>query len=391
VAIFRNVCVVPGFGPVGGRWAEAEGSDAFARSARSVCELYYDALSPIRIQHWVTALTLQVSDQLSPGSEIAVEVMPSTATEGANARVLLPAHFCSLAPAARAMSVVDVVHEALVHLGRRYRWDEDGWDLAVLEAARARVIEHGLVYAWTSPWKAGRNRRWNARAKYWLAPDGWGRAVLEIRRSADGAVMFRSQPFRAFLNRKGLQHSARTIAWTGDDTVEFSPWVEPSQAPGEPVIIEIFDDDARFEVRGGPEPDQTGDAIGGGGAASSIETLDLADVPQRPSVTVVQLHYPGEVSEIAVAGVGPMDGVHDAYRTGLLWALDQLTTPEWDQWWRPAQANLLSVCAEVDPVNRAANTATRSVERTSSIRTTQYIMTATIQRAASSTIPGRCS
>jgi hypothetical protein len=67
VPILRTIEVSPSSGPVGGRWAEPDGVDSFAKSARSVCELYYDALKPVGIDYWTSKLTLELSDHRDPG------------------------------------------------------------------------------------------------------------------------------------------------------------------------------------------------------------------------------------------------------------------------------------------------------------------------------------
>jgi hypothetical protein len=226
--------------------------------------------------------------------------------------------------------VVDVIHETLLCLGRRY-----GWDLALVEQARRIVVDSGLVFTWTSPWKSSPGRRRRARIHFWLAPDGWGRSVLEIARAIDGVILLRSPTFTAYVGRKGFRRSTQTLRWLSTDEVEFSPFVTPFGDEGTSVRLVV-----------GPELDGPLAAA----AALPVWALDRTEISPPFRIDAVDVTEPPETARIQVIGGGPMNGVDSTYEIGKRDALEQLRdSSEWLDWWRPANAGTLEIWWKFDP------------------------------------------
>jgi hypothetical protein len=119
-----------------------------------------------------------------------------------------------------------------------------GWPLEDLDRAAETVRARKYAFTWHGPWKASRNRRYEARGVFWLADHGFGRAVLEIReRGASEDSIVRSPAQDAFCTADGFVRSARTLRWTGDE-VSMVPWIGLLRQQTDPMVWGIDRGDA---------------------------------------------------------------------------------------------------------------------------------------------------
>jgi hypothetical protein len=328
--------------------------DLFAKSARSISELYAQVLPSLGIRHHIGSIQLNFHGSPQPdGRGIVSELVPTQQRSQECARLYVPPEFAAASAATRAITVLDVFHETLLCLG-----DRSGWDPALLHEARRQVTASGLVFTWTSPWRSSPDRRRRARVHYWLEPDGWGRAVLDIQRTADGTTLARSGPHTAYVSQRGFQRSADTMTWLSVDDLSFVPFVPPFAGQLTSVNVTVATHDSTAAVL----PIQTG-------------TLNFADAAAPSPVTVVDLAQPSHIPPIRVIGGGPMNGVNPTYEVGLQRALSLLeTSPEWVEWWRRAAAGVLEVWYEFHPSKSGPW-----------IRMSKHKVTARIIRSAAST------
>jgi hypothetical protein len=181
-------------------------------------------------------------------------------------------HLCAsvgrLDAAARARLALEVVHGAALQLAAARGWDADR-----LAECREHVRRHDHTYHWAGAWKASPDRRHRARAAFRIGPlDGFGRAWLEVRDRADEVVVV-SEEAVAFCTSEGLARSARTLRWSGSDTVGFTPYagLVPAHDGGpltarrvadgwevelpEPVVVRTPGGDGVAEEPGAPLPE----------------------------------------------------------------------------------------------------------------------------------------
>lgn len=349
VSTLQLVYVYPPTGFPDRPWLEHPDEDAFARSARSVCELYSESVrrAAIRARH----SELHVACRHDPGRDGVLVTVHPEVTEGYELAVaLLPDGIAALPAAARAGLVLDVVHGAAARLGQ-----ERGWDQAALEAAREHVLAARLRYTWDSPAKSSPDRKHTAQARFALHDDGYGRVVLEVRRRSDGVLVAGSAPAQAFSTAAGFARSAQTIRWKGSRTVELVPYAGLSAGVGRTTfwrdnhgLLTVDLDDPHGPVE-----------------------LPLAEhhvvPPGAPPVTV---QTPDETGpRIVVIGGGPVtDDLPAAYLDTLRGLLEQLAEPQWQAWWAGTDAQALEIsyfftAAETGPTARRVKQTLRTVIR----------------------------
>ncbi|GAB1689947.1 hypothetical protein KRM28CT15_17500 [Krasilnikovia sp. M28-CT-15] len=310
-------------------WLEHPDEDAFVRSARSVCELYSEAICRTRVPARHSELRLACHHD-SDRTNILVTVHPEI-TEGFELAVaLLPPGIAELPAPVRGGLVLEVVHAAVTRLGQ-----DRGWEEAALLAARDHVLAAGLRYRWTGPAKVSPDRRHIAHPVYVLQDDGYGRVTVQVRRRDDGQLVAESPPALAFSTSAGFARSARTLHWRSKRVVEMVPYAGLSAGLGRTVLwrndqglITIdLDDLATLAL----PPDHPLD-----------EGPDTVAVQARVPAVVVQT--PAELGpHIRVVGGGPTNDVPDVYLVTLNGLLEQLREPRWRRWWSAGEHKVLEV------------------------------------------------
>ncbi len=314
-------------------WLEHPDEDAFVRSARSVCELYSEAVRGARVQARHSQLRLFCRHD--PDRHDVLVTVNADLTEGfESAMALLPPGIAELPAPTRAVLVLEVVHAAATRLGR-----ERGWDEGVLVAACDHVVASGFRYRWEGPAKVSPDRRHTAHPVYALHDDGYGRVVVHIRRRHDGHLVAASAPALAFSTSAGFARSARALRWRTKRTAEMVPYVGLSLSFHRTVVWSDdrghltvdLDDPSTFG--GSAEPPL--DEHRGGEAASA----------QAPAVVV---QTPADLGpRIEFIGGSTDRGVPDAYYTALLDLLQQLEAPEWQAWWSAGRHEVLKIEYEI--------------------------------------------
>jgi len=193
--------------------------DAFARSARNVTELYSESLAELKVAGHRSMLRISRLDS-SDDPTIGVFLNLQRSVSFEMARVLLPVGVADWSPMMRALTVLDVVHLTVLRLA-----EARGMNSELFAIPYAHVLGHELEYRWDGPWKTSPDRRHQARARFRLMDDGYGRARLEIRRRDDDMPVASSDEAIAFSTSKGFQRSARTLRWTNSRSVQFVPYV----------------------------------------------------------------------------------------------------------------------------------------------------------------------
>ena len=150
-------------------WLDDPDTDAFAKSARRVCEAYTHHLRAASIANRVGSIRMFCRYDPTR-TDILVEALTDPVHEGAEgARIALPAGIAALSPDVRAALVLEVVHGAVLRLG-----EVRGWDLA----------------------------------------------AIEVRRRDDGSPVAVSLPALAFCTSEGFVRSARTLRWRSSRLVD---------------------------------------------------------------------------------------------------------------------------------------------------------------------------
>jgi hypothetical protein len=299
-------------------WLDHPDEDAFVRSARSVCELYSEALrrAAVAARHSELRLGCHLDESRE---DVLVTVHPDVRDGFEIGGAALPPGIAGLSGADRARLVLDVAHAATARLGL-----ERGWDPDVLAAAYAHALAAGLRYRWTGPAKCSPDRRYDARPVFVLHDDGYGRVVIEVRRRADGQVVAVSAPALAFSTSAGFQRSAHTLRWLDASTVEVVPWVGLFGDKQGHLSVDLTNPG----TPGSAEPSTPG--AGESGRAAGI-----------PGVTV---QVPDDLgARIEVIGGGPMNDIPAAYESTLHTLLEQIRTGPWQTWWAAGANDVLEI------------------------------------------------
>ncbi|AEV85222.1 hypothetical protein ACWT_4202 [Actinoplanes sp. SE50] len=328
-------------------WLEHPDEDAFVRSARSVCELYSEAVAQAAIPARHSELRLFCRLDRSR-ADVVVTVYPEVREGFETAAAAIPPTVAALPATDRARLVLDVVHAAATRLAH-----DRGGNCDALARAYDHALAAGLRFRWTGPAKTSPDRRHTARPVFVLHDDGYGRVIIEARRRVDGQVVAASASALAFSTSAGFRRAARTLRWTDANTMEIKPWI--GLLGEEQGVLRL--DLTNPGSSGTAEPDE-----------SAAGTTDGSVT--RPAITVLTPDDLG--ARVEVIGGGPMNGIPAGYETTLHALLEQLCTPPWQAWWAAGTQGVLEIRYDF----AAAATAI-------SIRHAHHRWRATIRRPAS--------
>jgi hypothetical protein len=202
---------------------------------------------------------------------------------------------------------------------------------------RDHVLDAGLAYRWDGPWKASPDRRHRARARYHLAPDGYGRVRIEVRRRDDETVVAVSAEAVAFSTSRGFERSARTLRWAGSAAVGLVPYAGRGTAHTHGSLRLDRDEDGWHSTR---RDDVTVLALAPG--AGDVE------VP-RIVVRGVGIDAPEQPPRVTLVGGGPMNDVPAEYDDALHALLRELTGDAGQRWWQDAGLRELELWYDYAP------------------------------------------
>lgn len=332
MARLRVVEFWPSTGLPGAAWSSDRGEDAFVKSARSVCELYSEALLSLQVQAPLSTLRFTCARDRHPtDGEVLVEIFVDRAQGFELARVSLPNGVEDLEPEARALLSLEVVHDAVVRLGAARGWETD-----VLEVARRHALDQGLRFVWAGPWNSSPDRQHRARAVYRLADDGYGRVIIEIQRSSDETAVAVSEEALAFSTSEGFKRSARTLRWDGRDTAQLVPYCGLG---GEEQGLLRLD---RTSQPGGTELEVGLATPSAGWLAPSEETEGFRVVVRARGANSSEVE-----PEIVVFAGGSRNQLARKYSTAFAALLGPAESPALLAWWSDAEAGVLEItCSE---------------------------------------------
>ncbi len=319
MAVFRDVYFWPSTGFPDRSWLPDPADDAFVKSARRVCELYSEALVPARLQGPSARLQLMTVDEHQDEDAVKVEVETEFLDVGEIARVSLPDGIDLLTAEQRGLLVLDVVHGAVVRLAQAR-----GWDVTAAAAARDHALNQQLVFTWAGPWKASRNRKYEARPLFRLQDDGYGRVRIEVRERDSHEPVARSPEALAFSTLEGFKRAATTLRWEASSSVGLVPYSGLLGDRMGDLRVALDGGDPHSEL---PEP---------------LAPLDPA-LP-RPRVLVLGRgpNAPEQEHQISVLGGGPMNDVPHRYHSvldNLLGAVEK----DFGPWWSTSDLALLEI------------------------------------------------
>ena len=299
-------------------WVRPADNDAFVKTARRVCELYSEAIVSLGIEG--RSSEIRFMSDVGPKGQAEVEVTVNTEFLGGfeSARVLLPRGIAELAPQARGVLVLDVVHGAVLRLA-----EARGWDAALLESVRDRCLKRTLDYTWESSWKASSHRRYEARAEFRLLDHGFGTTRIAVRDRRSGDVIGISDEAEAFCTQAGFKRSAGTLHWDGSDRLSMAP----------------------FRGLLGQQEGQLTAEVNRLRPWTPWPYLPAVDVHgQGPKVTVTGAgpDAPEQGHEIRIVGGGPMNGVPLRYSVTLGRLLDRIKE-HGEAWWADSDLAILEV------------------------------------------------
>jgi hypothetical protein len=304
--------------------------DAFVKSARSVTELYWQALAPLKVPNHCSMLRLACSS--SSAEEVIVTVSTEKFEGMEMGRIHVPRAFLELTHEQRARLVLDAVHGAVLRLA-----EARGWDPTLFAPCRQHVLDAGLVYRWDALWKSSPDRRHRARARYHLTPDGYGRVRIEVQRREDGTVVAVSQEAVAFSTSRGFQRSARTLRWVGSAAVGLVPYAGLLSAHTHGSLrLERDEDGWHSRCRGD---------------VSVLPLVPGAGDVEVPRVVVrgVGINAPEQAPRVVLVGGGPMNGVSPTYDDALHTLLRELTGEAGQRWWQDAGLRELELWYDYAP------------------------------------------
>lgn len=304
--------------------------DAFVKAARSVTELYGEALAPLKVPNRCSMLRFGCSSWAE--TEVVVTLVTEKHEGMEMGRIHVPGSFLDLTHRQRAAVVLEAVHGGVLRLA-----EARDWDPSVFDACRDHVLAEGLAYRWDGPWKSSPDRRHRARARYRLAPDGYGRVRIEVQRRDDETVVGVSGEAVAFSTSKGFERSARTMRWEGSDSVGLVPYAGfgPARTHGS-LRLERDRDEWRSRIR----DDVTVWPLAEG--AGQVE-------PPRVVVRGVGIDAPEQPPFITFVGGGPMNGVPAAYDDALCTLLRELAGEAGQRWWQDAGLRELELWYDYAP------------------------------------------
>ena len=191
--------------------------DAFERTARSVGELYSEALASLEVHGPRSEMCLFIGHDPDV-AEVKVSVSTDTSGSYESAGVRLPSGVARLPASERQLLVLEIVHGAVLRLA-----EARGWDLELLGDVRSHVLEADFEFRWDGPWKTSPDRRHRARARYRLPDSGYGRAWIEVT-TRNGDPVVESASALAFNTSDSFRRSAATLRWDGSSAVQLIPY-----------------------------------------------------------------------------------------------------------------------------------------------------------------------
>lgn len=346
--------VWPSTGYPRGQWLEEPTADAFVKSARRVRESYSEALRAAEIANRVSTVRLMPiapdprrSGRGAPGG-IEVVALTDRLEGREGGRVHLPAGLERLTAEQRGRIAFDVIDSVMRRLAQTR-----GWDITKLDEVAQQVIDQGLDFVWTGPWKLNRSRRHRARCRFELADDGFGRMRIQIAAARDERVLFQSEEYTAFSTLEGFKRATRTMRWLDESSVQVTPMVGLLRMTGRTVSWS-------FNPAAEPQP-----------AATLAPTARLVEAPLKVVVRAEGADAPDMPKEIFPGGGGPMNRVPAAYSKVLDELWEEIRGEVWQDWWRagppgPARLRLGYNFGEVKPGPRIRvyrNVASASINR----------------------------
>lgn len=313
--------------PYGSLWDDEDTvADLATRGARSVTELYSEALTSLRLDNRVSELRLFFRHD--PGlDDVRATVQVDPVREGfESGQLSVPTAFAERTPEVRAQMLLDAVHGIVGRLG-----EARGWDPGALEECRQHVLDHDLEYRWASPPKASPDRRHQAHAVFRLAPDGYGRASLVVTTRRAGSVVASSTEAVAFGTSPGFRRAAKSLRWSDKNRVSLVPDDYVPAVRGGLVSLRHADDAWAEEIE---------------------EYTSVPPVPSGdPALPALAVHVDGRGStapkqppSVRFVGGGPIEShrierFHDAFCA----EMTRFCSPAGHDWWRPAGIRVLDV------------------------------------------------
>lgn len=240
---FHTIDVYPYSGHPDQPWNEDTDTDAFAKTARRVCEAYSRALTAHDLHAKNSTLLLhldRVNEEHTADldHDLVHVVVHTDHREGPeSARVTLPHGVAALSAPARALLVLDVVHGAALRLAQARSMDVDRLDLV-----RQAVLGEGLRFLWSSAPKASPDRRHRASVLTELADDGFGRSRILVHRRTEGDLVAVSGEHLSYSSNEGFTRAATTLRWLDSQTVQLTPysdWLDTTGATGDTVTLTL--------------------------------------------------------------------------------------------------------------------------------------------------------
>lgn len=323
MAVFRDVHFWPSVGSPDRPWLEDPGADAFVKSARRVCELYSEGLARGGLEGPSAQLRLN-THRHEDRDVVSVTVFTENVGGFEMAGVSLPDGVDLLSGESRGLLVLDVIHGAVERLAAAR-----GWHVAAAVAARDHALEKHLQYSWHGRWKASPGRRHEARARFRLEDDGFGRVRVEVRDRTTGDRVTSSREELAVGTLAGFKRSAATLRWDTSDLVALTPYCPPTDELRADLRLSVH------EVASAGVEDQAPDSV------------DLA--APRPRVVVIGRgpDAPEQPHEIHITGGGPTNGIPQAYLAVLGELLDSLKH-DFAAWWSDSEVKLLEIYYRFD-------------------------------------------
>ena len=197
-----------------------------------------------------------------------------------------------------------------------------GWD-GPLDRCRDHALAAGLEYRWDGPWKSSPDRRLQARARFRMLPDGYGRARVEVSDRATGDTVATSEEAVAFCTSQGFRRAASSLRWHGSDRVDLVPYDYVPALRGGEVQLHRESGGWRSHVR------------------DHLEVLSPppGDLDAPPLVVTGRgsgVQAPEEPPRLVYNGGGPtsrgVDGFDRHFRAGMR----RLCGPAGQAWWQEA-------------------------------------------------------
>lgn len=308
-------------------WESDPDVDAFCRSGVAVAMAYSEGLAALRLPSHRSVLRLSCGRPSPDGAARVTVVVDRLDGDLEHAGVGLPTGVAGWAPGDRARLVLEVLHAAVARLG-----EARGWERAPLDRLRDETAAGDLRPVSASPWRSSPDRRYRARVQTHVAPDGFGRTVLEV---ADGEdrVVAASAEVLSWPRARDLG----PLRWTGRDEVGLTTIRTGVPARESRAVLRYAD---------GAWHDHSLDGFPG------LLPVAGAGAPEGrvlPRVVVVGhgVDAPEQVPYVVAGGVGPVNGVAAEYLSALHDGFRVLADESGQQWWQAAGTKQLTVSCTI--------------------------------------------